>query len=286
MPYFHGMKNMVPVALLFAGALVWSSCARQTYPQPHAVRKAYGQRLKSMADGYRRFTPAPLPPDSLEGRRWVAPSPNFDIRTPDMVIIHQTEEAGCAQSLHTLTNPSTNRRVSAHYLICKDGTVFQLVDERYRAWQAGISRWGHIRNVNSVSLGIELDNTGREPFPPAQIRSLLTVLGSIRERYHIPAGNFVGHADIAPTRKQDPSVYFPWDTLARHGFGFWPDTVLAPVPSGFDALRALRLIGYDISDSAAAIVSFKRHFIRSDLQPVLDDSARKVLYNLSWKYAR
>lgn len=249
-----------------------------------AVRKAYKSNLKAMEAGYRRFTPVQLPLDSLGAKQWTAPSPNFDIRTPNLVIIHQTEENSCAQSLNTLTNPNTNRKVSANYLICKDGTVFKLVDERYRAWQAGISKWGNITNVNSVSLGIELDNTGKESFPEKQIASLLVVLHSIKSRYHIPARNFIAHADVAPTRRQDPSVMFPWEQLATEGYGVWRDSILPETPENFDALTALRLIGYDLSDTTAAIVAFKRHFIQNDISPQLTPYDDQVLYDIFLKF--
>lgn len=271
-------------AVLFLVAA--ASCSRGVYPLPKPVRTAYKAERKQLSRGYDRFTPVVLNPDSLRARQWTAPSANFDVRTPDLVIIHQTEENSCPQALRTLTDPATGRRVSAHYLICKDGTVFQLVDEKYRAWQAGVSRWGNFDNINSISLGIELDNTGQEPFSAPQIASLLTLLGSIESRYHIPRGNFIAHADVAPTRRRDPSVYFPWDTLSAHGFGYWRDSVLPPVPVGFDGLSALRLIGYDIRDTAAAIAAFKRHFVQSDVTPVLGDTDKQVLYDIYRQYDR
>lgn len=237
-----------------------------------------------MSAGYKQFVPVKLPVDSLQAKQWVAPSPNFSIRRPVMVILHHTAENSCAQSLRTLTNSLVRGRVSAHYLVCKDGTVYQLVSEQYRAWQAGISRWGNIHDINSVSLGIEIDNNGSEPFPVAQIHSLLVLLHSIKSRYHIPTGNFVGHADIAPTRKQDPSVYFPWQELAKHGYGYGVDSVLAIPPKNFDYISALRLIGYDIRDTAAAIVAFKRHFVQTDVSPQLTEMDKRALYDIYLKY--
>lgn len=264
--------------------LLWSSCSPGTYPQTSTVKRAYKAKLKSMKAGYEKFRAVVLPLDSLGAQQWTAPSPNFDIRTPDLVIIHQTEENSCPQALQTLTNPNTNRKVSANYLICKDGTVFKLVDERYRAWQAGVSRWGTFNNINSVSLGIELDNTGKEPFSQKQIASLLVVLKSIKSRYHIPAQNFIAHADVAPTRRQDPSHLFPWSELAAQGYGIWRDSVLSPVPDHFDRMTALRLIGYDLRDTTAAIMAFKRHFIQYDLSPQLTEYEDQILYNIASKY--
>jgi N-acetylmuramoyl-L-alanine amidase len=280
----QSLAHLAGIAVLFA--VLSASCSRQTYPLGHTVRSAYKSRLRSMRLPYRRFTPVAFPADSLAAAQWTAPSPNFDVRTPVLVIIHQTEENSCAQSLHTLTNPNTSRKVSANYLVCRDGSVYKLVDEHYRAWQAGVSRWGSFHNINSISLGIELDNTGAEPFTGKQISSLLVILRSIKNRYHIPRGNFIAHADVAPTRRQDPSVYFPWKALAARGFGYWRDSVLPSVPCAFDYKTGLRLIGYDIRDTTAALVAFKRHFIQTDVSPELTAYDRSVLYDIFLKYDR
>ncbi len=272
-------------SLIIAALLMFSaSCSPYRYPLGRTAKRAYRENLKEMRKGYMHFTPVILPVDSLQAKQWTAPSPNFDIRTPNLVIIHHTAQESCAQSLRTLTNPEVRGRVSAHYLVCDDGTIYRLVDERYRAWQAGVSRWGNMRNINSLSIGIELDNNGHEPFSKAQIHALLVLLNVIQDRYHIPRGNFVGHADIAPTRKQDPSVYFPWGELARHGFGYQVDSVLREVPPNFDAMAALRLIGYDIRDTTAAIVAFKRHYVQTDITPILRPIDQRALYDIYLKY--
>lgn len=267
-------------------SVLFFSCAHRTYPLGHVVHSAYKDNLKKMRAPYRHFTPVQFPADSLAASQWTAPSPNFDVRTPVLVIIHQTEENSCAQSLHTLTNPNTSRRVSANYLVCRDGSVYKLVDEHYRAWQAGVSRWGNFHNINSISLGIELDNTGTEPFTGKQIASLLVILKSIRSRYHIPQGNFIAHADVAPTRRKDPGIWFPWEILAAQGFGYWRDSILPPAPDRFDYKTGLRMIGYDIRDTTAAIVAFKRHYVQTDISPELTDYDTRVLYDIFVKYDR
>src|SRR5215831_7488647 len=86
------------------------------------------------------------------------PSPNFDDRRPVFVVIHHTSNDTVAQALSVLRDPA--REVSAHYLVGRDGHVYQLVDERKRAWHAGVSRWGGDPDLNSSSIGIELDNDG------------------------------------------------------------------------------------------------------------------------------
>jgi len=282
----QGVKKLIILYLWMGLACLIISCNPHFYRLDQATRAAYRQQLKQMRKAYRHFVPVQLPMDSLQQAFWIAPSPNFNIRYPDLVIIHQTEEQSCAQSLSTLTNPHRAGRVSSHYLICKDGTIFQLVPDVYRAWQAGVSRWGPIRDVNSVSIGIELDNTGREPFPETQIHSLLVLLHVLQQRYHLDTASFVGHADIAPTRKQDPSVYFPWNELAAHGFGFWRDSVLVDPPADFHPWDALRIIGYDLSDTTAALVAFKRHFVQTDITPVMDSLSLKILYDVYQKYRR
>ncbi|MDD5249329.1 MAG: N-acetylmuramoyl-L-alanine amidase [Rhodocyclaceae bacterium] len=191
-------------------------------------------------------------------------SPNFDERRPNLVIIHHTSDQTLAAALDTLVSPE--KKVSAHYLIGRDGRIIQLVEENERAWHAGKSWWGGNSDVNSASLGIELDNDGHEPFAEAQIDALLALLADIRQRYNIPAANFIGHADVAPTRKDDPSALFPWRRLAAQGFGLWCDAPVPPAPSGFDLMLALSALGYDPTTPEASQRAFRRHFF-ADLVP-------------------
>lgn len=279
------MKKLSILIACFALILSSASCSHYFYPLGKTAKHAYKHNLKEKSKGYEKFNAVELTSDSLNAKQLTAPSPNFNIRRAVMVIIHHTAGSSCVSSLRTLTNPEKRGRVSAHYLICKDGTIYRLVNERYRAWQAGDSRWGDITDINSVSVGIELDNDGYEPFAHAQIHSLLILLNSIKTRYEIPTGNFLGHADVAPTRKMDPNKYFPWRKLARHGFGFWADRSFLPVaPEDFNSIEALRLIGYDISDTSAAIVAFKRHFVQTDLSPELRPIDKRILYDIYLQY--
>ncbi|MBL8493854.1 MAG: N-acetylmuramoyl-L-alanine amidase [Rhodocyclaceae bacterium] len=189
-------------------------------------------------------------------------SPNHDLRRPNFVIIHHTTSGSAEAGLRSLTEPL--RRVSAHYLIGRDGTLYQLVDERRRAWHAGASWWGGNRDINSASIGIELDNDGEVAFPEPQIAALLALLDDLRTRYAIPAANVLGHADVAPGRKADPSRQFPWRRLALQGFGLWCDPPYAPPPPGLDTLTALQALGYDVSRPEAAIAAFRLHFEADD----------------------
>ncbi len=199
------------------------------------------------------------------------PSPNFSGRRPNFIIIHHTGSPSLWSALNTLT--SAKAEVSAHYLIDKDGSLRQLVDERHRAWHAGDARWGANTDVNSDSIGIELVNSGNEPFPQAQIDTLLALVKDIVRRYHMPPENVIGHADVAPKRKVDPNRYFPWAQLAAQGLGLRCTRPLdadmeaavddrrgGVVAADADPLLGLQAIGYDMRDPRAAWIAFRRHF--------------------------
>ena len=194
---------------------------------------------------------------------WV-PSPNHNARSAQLIVLHQTEMKSAAAALLVLRTRNAQGRVSAHYLIGGDGRLYQLVAEQDRAWHAGDSRWGGLQDINSASIGIELDNDGQSPFPDAQIGALLRLLDDVTTRLRIPRHAIVAHGDIAPTRRRDPGVLFPWQRLADAGFGLWPGAAPAPAPDSFDPWLALRLIGYDLRDPAAAVRAFHRHYRGSE----------------------
>ncbi len=223
---------------------------------------------------------APLPAGQGRGALW-QPSPNFDQRRPNFVILHQTTNDNAAKALATLTDPQ--RKVSAHYLIGRDGALMQLVDETSRAWHAGESWWGGSTDLNSASIGIELDNTGEEEFAEPQIVALLALLDDLRTRYPIPAANFLAHGDIAPGRKVDPSRLFPWQRLAAHGFGLWCEAPPPIPPAGFDAMLGLQALGYDTAAPAAARAAFRRHFAASDNDAELAPTEQALLHCLLQK---
>jgi N-acetylmuramoyl-L-alanine amidase len=135
-------------------------------------------------------------------------------------------------------------------------------------------------DLNSASIGIELDNTGEEPFAEAQIVTLLSLLADLRERYKIPAANVLAHGDVAPTRKVDPSRFFPWRRLAQAGFGAWCDTPPAAAPAGFDAALGLRALGYDTTVAAAARAAFRRHFLADEGNQEFSASEQALLHCL------
>ena len=266
------MKN--PIVFLLMTAIL-SACATGTY---NATNKVYKQQAKAFANEIKK-QPADI--DSTKTAAWVGTT-NFGMRKPNFVIIHHTAQNGCDSTLRTFTLPRT--QVSAHYVICKDGTVQHMLNDYLRAWHAGAGRWGNVTDINSSSIGIELDNNGFEPFTEAQINNLLIVLKTLKKNYGIPTANFIGHADIAPSRKVDPNRYFPWQQLAANGFGYWYDTTKTKAPENFNAIQALRIIGYDTRDSIAAIKAFKLHFVQQDSAAVLSVQDRNIIYDLYKKY--
>jgi len=208
---------------------------------------------------------------------------HFDNRKPNYVIIHHTSQNSTAQTVRTFQLEHT--KVSSHYVIGRDGQVIQMLNDYDRAWHAGKSKWGSVIDMNSASIGIELDNNGRDPFPDLQINALLILLDTLKTKYLIPQLNFIGHADIAPTRKDDPNINFPWKRLAERGFGIWyNEDFLAEPPFNFNPVDALKLIGYDMSNPEAAIRAFKRKYIRTEVNGVLTARDKAVLYDLYRKY--
>ncbi len=266
------------ISLSLAFLIIACGCSQSKYA---GTNKIYKQQVKAYAKLLAEY-----PLQDSAGLNYAADwagTINFTIRRPNYVIIHHTAQKSCEETLRTFTVKG-NREVSAHYVICKDGTVHHMLNDLLRAHHAGVSKWGNATDLNSSSVGIELDNNGFEPFSEAQINSLITLLGRLKNAYSIPAANFIGHGDIAPTRKNDPNWRFPWKQLSEKGFGYWYDDIAnVQLPANFNRLHALRIIGYDTKDSNAAIIGFKRHWLQ-DTTKGLNDQQLKVLYQLSKKY--
>lgn len=208
---------------------------------------------------------------------WIS-SVNFNLRKPNFIIIHHTAQDSLAQTLKTFT--ITKPQVSAHYVIADDGRVVQMVNDYLRAWHGGSAIWGKNTDINSASIGIELDNNGFEPFSDKQIISLLALLTKLKKDYNIPTQNIIGHSDIAPSRKTDPSKLFPWKILALNGFGIWPDEILEPAPANFNVEQALRIIGYNTKNLNSAISAFKLHYIQTEVDSVLDEKTINTIYSI------
>jgi len=278
---------MIKKVFIFAMIIsVVAACSRKQYPS--VIEKHYIYIHDTV---FVNIPPIPIVPpettnpiDSLLYEVHTAGTPNFNLRKPNFVIIHHTAQDSCGQTFYTFGLLRT--KVSSHYVICRDGTVHHILNDWLRAWHAGVSKWGNITDINSCSVGIELDNNGKQPFAEPQINALLVLLDTLKKNYNIPSANFIAHADIAPRRKDDPSVFFPWKQLADRGFGLWQDSIISErnVDSSFKPMEALRLIGYDTKDSTAAIIAFKRHFMQKDGSKILDEADKRTLNNLYRKY--
>ena len=209
------------------------------------------------------------------------PSPNHDARggvPASMLVLHYTGMTSAAAALSRLCDPAA--KVSAHYTIDEDGTVYAHVPEDRRAWHAGLAFWGGVRDVNAHSIGIELVNPGHEfgyrNFASAQIAALKNLCAEVLKRHAIPAWNVVGHSDVAPARKDDPGELFPWEELARDGIGLWPKASTSIVGA-----EALLWLGYDPEAlPEKRITAFQRHFRPGKLTGLWDEECGHRLAGL------
>lgn len=267
------------VLIVFA-AFVVTACSRSPYA---ASNRGHKKQLLAISKEIRNIPPNNLAGDSLNlAPQWIGTS-NFSLRKPNYVILHYTAQANCEKTLQTFTRTAT--QVSAHYVICKDGIMHHLLNDYLRAWHAGLAKWGNDTDINSASIGIEIDNNGVDSFSIAQVKTLLTLLAVLKQKYNIPTANFIGHADIAPSRKSDPGILFPWKVLAEKGFGYWyGDTSSMVLPVSFDERMALRIIGYSVQDPAAAVNAFRLHFLQSAKKGEMDDAEKKVLFAVMQQY--
>jgi N-acetyl-anhydromuramyl-L-alanine amidase AmpD len=239
------------------------------------IDNVYTKQLYSFKDTMSEMGSTAL--DNGIHTEWIG-TVNFNLRKPNFIIIHHTAQDSLQQTIKTFT--VTRTQVSSHYVIADDGRVVQMLNDYLRAWHAGRGSWGKDTDINSSSIGIELDNNGTEVFSEAQITSLMALLSKLKKEYNIPTQNIVGHSDIAPTRKNDPSALFPWNTLAENGFGLWKDDILETAPLDFNPEQALRIIGYDTKNLPAAIIAFKLHFIQTEVDSILNQNTINTIYSI------
>ena len=300
------MKNSLKITFFYLiFVIILTSCSTNPYKKSE---KVYNSNLKTLKETISKKEAEPLqnvivPSQSIDtlyikqlltikdsismmgatplqngiSTEWIG-TVNFNLRKPNFIIIHHTAQDSLKQTLKTFTLVST--QVSAHYVIAHDGRVVHMLNDYLRAWHAGNSSWGKNTDINSASIGIELDNNGVEPFSELQINSLLALLTKLKKDYNIPTQNIIGHSDIAPIRKQDPSALFPWKTLATMGFGIWQDEVLEVAPIDFNVDQGLRIIGYNTKNLSAAIIAFKLHYIKTEVDAVLDAKTVNTIYNI------
>jgi|SRR5579875_277978 N-acetylmuramoyl-L-alanine amidase len=232
----------------------------------------------------------------------VSPSPNHGERKgqiPDAIILHYTGIATGAAALDHLCSEAS--QVSAHYLVQENGELFQLVPEERRAWHAGIGVWAGNRDMNSVSIGIEIANYGHAgglpPYPEAQIETVIALCQDISTRWKIAPARILAHSDLAPDRKIDPGEHFPWSKLAKAGVGHFvaPCAIedgpcLEPGTEGpqIEALqRMLATYGYGLevtglydAKTQSTVTAFQRHFRPARVDGIADISTIETLRKL------
>jgi N-acetylmuramoyl-L-alanine amidase len=215
------------------------------------------------------------------------PSPNHAPRPAaaviDVLVLHYTE-LPLRESLDILCDGAREHRVSAHYVLAEDGKVHRLVAEDRVAWHAGRSHWRGRDALNGTSIGIEIVNLhgDRHDYPEAQIAALIELCRDIIGRHPaIVPRNVVGHSDIAPKRKVDPGLRFPWARLAADGIGLWPRPGSKPVEG--DLQTALQRFGYPPPvevTTADIITSFQRRFRPAKADGIADRETRARLADL------
>jgi len=215
------------------------------------------------------------------------PSPNFGDRARGSVInkliLHYTGMQNSEVSLSRLCDKASE--VSAHYFIDESGEIFRLVPEEKRAWHAGVSYWAGETDINSQSIGIELQNPGHEwgyrNFPDPQILALIELATKILLDHKIPKKNVLGHSDISPERKVDPGELFPWKRLALKNIGYWPKLEFKKLDiklSKQDANQILSLMGYNPNSSFhAKLTAFQRHYRPLKIDGFMDKETAHLL---------
>jgi AmpD protein len=167
--------------------------------------------------------------DWISGVRRVL-SPNCDSRPPgteiSLLVLHSISLPRGEYGGNAIEQLFTNRldpkshasfadlaglRVSAHFLVRRDGELIQFVPLLRRAWHAGASAWRGRGRCNDFSIGIEIEGTDDSEFAAAQYASLGRLAGKLRSM--LPLREIAGHSDIAPGRKTDPGARFDWARL-------------------------------------------------------------------------
>ncbi len=225
-------------------------------------------------------------------------SPNFNERNTNQnlsyLILHYTAMVSCHEALEYLCKK--RNKVSAHFLVSQKGEIFYLVDLKKRAWHAGQSYWKGTVNLNSSSIGIEIDNSGHhinnEDYHPIQIKSLCELINQLIKQFNILPENVLGHSDIAPFRKIDPGEKFPWNKLYRKKLSYSPkiknksnkNKIDYQYKEYTDILSMLGLIGYDTRDVKVKdkkfkllIQAYQRHHRQSNVLGEIDRETIRLI---------
>ena len=231
-------------------------------------------------------------------------SPNIDDRrsglTPVLLILHYTGLPTVERSIEVLADP--RGKVSCHFVVDEAGRITQMVPETKRAWQAGVSSWFGETDINSASIGIEIQNPGHAggypDFPVPQMAAVRDLCLDIITRHKMPAAGVLAHSDVAPARKIDPGEKFNWRWLAEAGVGHW----VLPVPPSDEGAKLglgdkgelvramqtrLAAYGYGISSSGEfdittqyVVIAFQRHFRPARVDGCWDPSCKETLERL------
>ncbi len=233
-------------------------------------------------------------------------SPNFDKRKKGLkikhIILHYTGMKSDIEALEYLC--SQKNKVSSHFLVNKSGKIYSLVDLKKRAWHAGKSYWKGEIDINSSSIGIEIDNSGKilnfEKYPKKQILALLGLLKYLKQKYQINDSNILGHSDVAPYRKIDPGEKFPWKKLHNYKLIKLPSNFSNEIKSEIGlmfkknkirslttrSLIMLEKIGYDIIEAKKnnkklklLIKAYQSRYRSSRVDGKIDKSTYKILLN-------
>jgi N-acetylmuramoyl-L-alanine amidase len=187
------------------------------------------------------------------------PSPNIEPRkgsiAPSILILHYTGLPTVARALEVLSRPDC--KVSCHYVVDEEGRVIQMVAEDMRAWHAGVSYWAGETDINSASIGIEIQNPGHmlgyPDFPRAQMQAVAALARDIARRHGIASERVLAHSDVAPGRKIDPGEKFDWAWLAGEGVGHW--VAPAPLDDGDEGL-AIGSRGPEVERARALLAGY------------------------------
>lgn len=205
--------------------------------------------------------------------------------------------------------------VSSHYVNSEAGEIFQIVDEKFAAYHAGVSFWNGAKNINNQSIGIEHENIGYKwlnkfpeeravqvqgsdevwcEFTEPQIQATIELCKQIIATHNIKPYNIVGHSDIACGRKSDPGPMFPWERLAENGIGLWYNTTESDfnhdtVPENIvlEMQTKLSEFGYDCpitgepdEKTTQVVKAFQMHFRQNNIDGAIDIECLQIIDSL------
>ena len=141
-------------------------------------------------------------------------------KTVKYIILHYTGMKNLQSAYGRLISPLSD--VSAHYLVSKEGKIYNLLCPRFKAWHAGKSQWRKDKNLNNNSIGIELENKGHDhgytKFTSKQYGSLKELINFLKINYRLNDECILFHSDISPNRKKDPGEKFNLDKIGVYRF--------------------------------------------------------------------